>query len=281
MKNQFGIFFLFIGFISLAQNAKADKILAKGKKLFRLEKASWYSTDYFLADYPDKRDSIGGYLSYEKNGKVYSIYYNRHDKNRILARYVFDSIPARKHQVELNLKATPEEADLITLRDDAIQKVYANEDGFFQFFEKTSFNFVPVIENNIKQVYILTGPKIYGVVLIGNDYLLTYNKKNKLKKKEKLHNSLLEFPYKFEEGDKNEGNKKMEMTMHSHIVTDLITETDICTLLLYKDFVEWDHHLVMSKKYVSIFDLEEESLQVMKTKDWKKLAKAVKEQNKK
>jgi len=118
-------------------------------------------------------------------------------------------------------------------------------------------------------------------VLIGNDYLLTYNKKNKLKKKEKLHNSLLEFPYKFEEGDKNEGDKKMEMTIHSHIVTDLITETDICTLLLYKDFVEWDHHLVMSKKYVSIFDLKEESLQVMKTKDWKKLAKAVKEQNKK
>jgi len=268
------IVFLFLfNFISFAQNKKADEILAKGKKLFRLEKASWYSTDMFLGDYPEKRDSIGGYISYEKDKKVYSVYYSKYDKNIILARYVFDSIPSDKHRLELNRKATPLESDLIVLREDAVKRAYTNADGFFSFFENTSYNFIPVIEANKKQVYILTGPQVYGEVIIGNDYLLTYNKKNKFKKKEKLHNSLLKFPYKFEE----EG-KKMEMTMHSHVVTELITETDICTLLLYKDFVEWDEHLVMSKKYVSIFDLKQETLQVIKTKVWKKIANAEQEQ---
>ncbi len=51
--------------------------------------------------------------------------------------------------------------------------------------------------------------------------------------------------------------------MHSHVISDLINPTDICTLLLYKEFVDWKTHYVMSKKFVSIFDLEKETLSVI------------------
>lgn len=61
--------------------------------------------------------------------------------------------------------------------------------------------------------------------------------------------------------------------MHSHILSDCISSTDISTLLLYKDYVEWKTHYVFSKKYVSIFDLKNESLLIMKSKDFNKIVK--------
>jgi len=37
-------------------------------------------------------------------------------------------------------------------------------------------------------------------------------------------------------------------------------------LLLHKDYVEWKQHYVMGKKYVSIFDMEKETLAVLTLK---------------
>ena len=67
--------------------------------------------------------------------------------------------------------------------------------------------------------------------------------------------------------------EKILTTMHSHIVTDPISSTDICTLLLYKNFVQWNQHIVMSKKKVSIFDLQKETLFIMSKKAWDKIYK--------
>lgn len=61
--------------------------------------------------------------------------------------------------------------------------------------------------------------------------------------------------------------------MHSHVLNDLFTYTDICTLLMYKEYVEWDTHYIIGKKYVSIFDLKKETLITMKLKAWKKMSK--------
>lgn len=54
-----------------------------------------------------------------------------------------------------------------------------------------------------KQVFILTGSQVPNVVNIGNDYLLIYNKKHKLTKKEKLHNTLLQFKGKSDDPGKS------------------------------------------------------------------------------
>jgi len=134
-------------------------------------------------------------------------------------------------------------------------------------YENTSLNFIPVITKKEKKVLIVTGPQTSGVVLLGNDYVLKYNKRNKFKSKKKIHNTLIELPY----GTKDNENRTVA-TMHSHVVTPYITSTDICTLLLYKDYVGWKTHYVIGKKYVTIFDLEKEALAVMTTKAWKKIA---------
>jgi hypothetical protein len=271
MKKIISILLLFTNLIGFSQNSKTTKILEEGKLLYRLEKASWYGTDDFLERFSNKKDSIGGYLSYQtENNKVNCIFFSRYNNDKILVRYQFDSIPKQEPiKIDtINKNVTEIERDLIEIRQDARDRVYKNTEGFFTFYENTSLNFIPVITKKEKQVFILTASQISGIVLLGNDYILKYSKKNKFKSKIKLHNTIIQFPYKAENSDNT-----MVSTIHSHVVTDYITSTDICTLLLYKDYVEWKKHYVIGKKHVTIFDLEKEILAVMTRKAWNKIYK--------
>lgn len=263
MRTSLPLFLLFLlPFCAHAQDS--DQILAEGKTLFYLEKASWYGTDYYLANFPDQRDKIGGYLSYVQDNKVVNIFYSRFDRQEILARMYFAANPDQTPiEVDtLNHTATPHEVELITLRHDALDRVSTNEDGFFSYYENTSFNTIPLITGKTKKVYIITAPRNSGVVLLGNDYLLEYNGKLKLKSKTKIHNSLIELPIM------NDGDNKAISAMHSHVNSKYIDATDICTLLLYKDYVSWEQHIVISKKQVSLFNLKTETLTVISRKVW-------------
>lgn len=269
MKKLFIICLMLLSGIVFGQNKKTDKILAEGKLLYRLEKSSWYGTDDFLERFPSKMDSTGGYISYETSeNTITTIFFSRFNENDILVRYEFDYIPGpRPISIDtLNLVATEYEKDLIAIRQDAMKRTYENTDDFFTFYQNTSFNFIPLIKDKERKVFVLTGPQVSGVVIIGNDYLLNYDRKNNFKNKSKIHNSLLQFPYQSVEGENN-----IEHTYHSHVLTDYISSTDICTLLLYRDYIEWKQHIVISKKEVSIFNIENESIFTMKTDDWKKI----------
>lgn len=263
MKKFFLIFTAVFTMTILSFGQNQNEVLEEGKLLYRLEKASWYGTDLFLEILSHKRDNIGGYLSYinDKN-QVTNIFFEKNNQFHIIVRFVFDKLPQQNPIMidTLNHTATPTEKDLITIRQNTIREISENKDEFFTFYKNTSINPIPLINNGKRQVFILTTSTESNVLIIGNDYLFTYNKKNKLTKKEKVHNSLLEYPYKAE-----------GPTYHSHVLSDLITSTDICTLLLYKDYVEWKQHYVISKKYISIFDLEKETLAVMTREAWEKI----------
>jgi hypothetical protein len=246
-----------------------DKILKEGQLLFRSEKASWYGTDEFLSRFPNLKDSIGGYLSYEGDDHhEYNIFISRENPFRILARLEFDSLPKEKPiYIDMaNKSASQKEKDLIIIRQDALDKIRSNSDHFFSFYKNTSFNLIPVISQSERKVYIITGPQNSGVVIIGNDYLLKYDSKNNFISKEKVHNSMIQLPAKND-------TINVTATMHSHVISDVIDPTDICSLLLYKDFVDWKQHYVISKKYVSIFELDKQKLTILTRKAWDKISK--------
>ena len=117
-----------------AKKPDSGKILSEGKLLYRIEKASWYGTDNFLANYPDRRDSIGGYLSYvATDNKINTIFFSRYNSDHILARYQFDSLPVQT-PISIDIyqdQATSIEKDLITIRQDALEKISVNSGGFF------------------------------------------------------------------------------------------------------------------------------------------------------
>jgi hypothetical protein len=255
-------------FIANSQNKKAGQILEEGKLLYRLEKAAWLSTDHLKEYFSGRWDKLDGYVSYEEKGEVITLFYEEGLKDRVLVRYHFSFQPAPllERVDTLNQLLTFYEEELIRLRERAVEEVYEKSEGFFAFYENTSFNFIPLIQNGKKEVYILTGPQVSDIVILGNDYLLTFNKKNKLKSRKKLHNSIITLPYTGEEED-----ERIEQTLHSHVISDYIDVTDICTLLLYKDYVDWKQHTVISKKYVSFFNLEEGTLAVLKRKAWDRI----------
>lgn len=72
----------------------------------------------------------------------------------------------------------------------ALNMISSNSNEFFTYYEKASFNPIPIITNKERKVYVLTASQKQGTVFIGNDYLLQYNSKNE------LNNHLLKIPLK-------------------------------------------------------------------------------------
>lgn len=142
----------------------------------------------------------------------------------------------------------------------SLTKVIVSASPTLQFPLKT-----PIRCSKRKKVYSITGPQASGVVLIGNDYLFKYDQDNNFVSKEKVHNSLIRLPAKMD------SDQDVVATMHSHVISDIIDPTDICTLLLYRDYVPWRQHYVFSKKFVSIFDMDKENLVIVTRKAWDKM----------
>lgn len=265
MKITIYLFITLFGFNCLGQS-QIDKetsiILEEGKMLYKSEMASWYGTDIFIEKYSES-EKIGGYLSYTENEISKCIFFSKDETPKVIETIGFDNTfkveTAKTDLVEREL--TENEFALYKIRMEALKII--NSDTLYKKYNNTNLNLIPIITNKEKKVFVLTGPKKNGVMLFGNDYLLTFDKNNKLLKQKQLHKSLI--PIEF--GSKDE----IEATIHSHVIDDLITSTDICTLMLYGKFAKMKTHYVMSKKYVSIWDCKKETLVVMTREAFEKI----------
>jgi hypothetical protein len=239
---------------------EAQPIVAEGKLLYRLEMASWYGTDLFLENYK-KRENIGGYFSYSDNDISNCIFFSKSDNPKVIGTISFDSTynvkTAKTDFTEREFTAN--EYDIYAIRKIALSE--ANSDTLFRRYKNTNLNFIPLINGNEKKVYILSGPQQNGVVIFGNDYLLTFDKNNNLALKKQLHKNIIPIYY----GGKEEEGKQTVGAMHSHLpeTGDFITATDICTLMLYEKFAKWKTHNVVSKNYLNIWDCETDQLLVI------------------
>ena len=154
-----------------------------------------------------------------------------------------------------------------------------NSDTLFKTFKNTNLNIIPLVHNGERKVYVLTGPEQNGVVIFGNDYLLTFNNENNLTGKRQLHKNIIPINY----GGKEEDGKEIEGTIHSHLpeTGDFITATDICTLLLYEKFTKWKQHNVVSKNYLNIWNCLTDQLVVIPMGTIEKINKDQKKRKKK
>jgi hypothetical protein len=265
---------LFVAFGSIfstyAQSSVEDELVAEGTALYKREMASWHGTDIFLERFSEKRARIGGYLSYLSGEKGICVFFSNEENPKVIGTITFDnSYDVKTAQVDgVDRDPSAEERDLITIRQIAMTEL--TTDKMFKFYKDTNPNAIPVIDEKGKRVYILTGPTQRDVVLFGNDYLLTFNKNNKLDNKRALHKSLITIPY-----GKTEDDKLISSTMHTHLpeFDELITATDICTLMMYSKYTNWEQHLVLSNKKVSWFNCRSNQLITMSKEAWDKLGK--------
>jgi len=253
-------------------------IVDEGKRLYRSEMASWYGTDLFLEKSPD-REKIGGYFSYSENEISKCVFFSKGDKPKIIGTISFDSTYNLKTATtDINERdLTKTENDLFEIRQIALNIV--QQDTLFKSYKNTNLNFIPLISEGEKKVYILTGPTQNGVVIFGNDYLLTFDIENKLISKRQLHKNIIPINY----GGKEEEGKEVEGAMHSHLpeTGDFMTATDICTLMLYEKFAKWKQHTVVSKNYISIWNCQTDELVAITTEVMNKINKDQEKRHKK
>ncbi|MFK7770926.1 MAG: hypothetical protein AB8F94_02260 [Saprospiraceae bacterium] len=264
MKNLFILIIIFLSASLFGQSQKkikkrTDPIVAEGKMLFKSEMASWYGTDLFLENYTEKQN-IGGYFSYTKNDTSKCIFFSRTEVPMVIGDISFDStynIKTAKLDLEKR-KFSDLENDYFEIRKLALEA--ASSDTLFKTYKNTNLNFIPIINEGKKKVYVLTGPTQNGVVIFGNDYLISFNDKNEVIEKKELHRNIIPMYY----GQEEEGEKAVGgMHSHSEETGEFITATDICTLMLYGKYTSWETHNVVSKKYLSIWDCKKNTLAVI------------------
>ena len=260
MKKLYTVILTVIALSTFAQknlDKQADKIVAEGKLLYESEMASWYGTDLFLAKY-SQRENIGGYFSYTEKDIAKCMFFSRSVNPQVIGTITFDNTYNTQTAITdlTERKFSKIESDLYSIRKIALAEI--NADSLFKTYQNTNLNLIPIINGKERKVYVLTGPSTSGVVIFGNDYLLTFDKNNKLLTKKALHNNIISINYKSKDGEDAE-------TIHSHLpeTGDFITATDICTLMLYEKFAKWKNHSVVSKKYMSIWDCQTDTLNII------------------
>ena len=241
-----------------------EKMTREGKELYRSEMASWYGTDIFSGKLESKKGQAAGYFSYTEDNVSKCIFFSEPQNPKVLVTISFDSsynIDSAKVDTQAR-EFSSKEQDLFLIRKQALTLI--NADTTFKKYDYTSFNLVPIIQGDEKKVYVLTGPTQHGVVIFGNDYLITFSKHNELTGVKKLHKNIIGINY---------GSEDEVATMHSHSAEtgDLITATDICTLMLYERFAKWESHYVISQNQVSIWDCSKDVLTTMSRAAWDKI----------
>ncbi|AXG75174.1 hypothetical protein DVK85_13425 [Flavobacterium arcticum] len=261
------VYFFTILFITVNVNAQdKDEVLAEAWLMYNSEKASWNGTDMVTQYYPEKLKTSGGYFSYTNDDRHTCVFFNRDSVPSITISISFDDtfIPETTKVDTTYRKMTSLENDLYEIRQKAIIES-VNDTVTFKRYKNTNYNYIPLIVGKKKKVYILTGTGVRGVVVFGNDYLITFDKKNRIKKKKPLHKNIIPIEYS--------DNPDENITIHNHQeeTGDLITATDICTLMLYCPYTNWSQHYVVSKKNISIWDCEKSELFVVTMKAWKRM----------
>ena len=193
MKNLLLLIFAFFCLNASAQKdleEQARLIVEEGKRLYRSEMASWYGTDLFMEKYENHKN-IKGYFSYTENEIAKCIFYSAGNSTKVIGTISFDSsYNLETAVIDLNERTFSSlEKDLYEIREIALKEI--NSDTLFKTYKNTNLNLIPIIHNGEKKVYILTGPQKNGVVIFGNDYLITFNNNNQLTGKKKLHHNII------------------------------------------------------------------------------------------
>jgi len=268
------IFLLSISAVNAQQLSEEDSVVAEGKHLYRLETASWYGTDLFVAAYK-KTEHIGGYFSYPDHQNTTCVFVSDAREPMVIGTIHFNSnLDPKTAKVDLTERQlSREEQQLLDLRMAAMKLIQT--DTLFKRYQNVNFNPVPLINSRERKVYILSGTQQNGIVLFGNDYLITFDTTNTPIQKKPIHKSLIPIKY----GKEEDGNVLIGGA-HSHLpeTGDLITATDICTLMLYQKLTKWDRYYIIGPHAVCIWDCRQNQLATMTREAFDNLTKEQKKQ---
>jgi hypothetical protein len=245
----------------------ADSIKAEGEMLYRSEWASGHGTQAFAVSFGRKKLLSGGYFSYESTKEMTTVFFSKAKNPVVIATVKFGlNLDSSKYSIDTTTRIfTDLEKELHIIRSKAAQAVLG--DTLFKYNEQISLNLVPVIENGTKRVYVITAQTAPDEVLLGNDYLISFDNNNNIVSKKKLHNNLIPLG--------NGGKEAIKASSHQHLgeTSPFITATDICAFKLWKAKNTWVVSFVASPGYVSAWYFRDEFLEILTQAEFQKIMK--------
>lgn len=258
MKQALSPVFIFLSIAVFSQDLDqiSNQILSEGIELYRNEHASWISTD----SVPEEDKAlINGYFTYWNGNNYISIYVDSTDQ---IALYQFFFQPAEGIELTLiktlkNVPLTGLERNILSVRKKAIgiASWWYQQFGYDQIVNPNAiiYRTSPQFE-----VYVIPGAKQSGLLPIGGDMRMVFKPDGELGKMDAIHNNLIPFEI--------ETHEEIVYLAHEHrgkrLAKEYITATDVCTLLLYREFLKEEKHLTVHKKFVSEFYFNEPRLMI-------------------
>lgn len=297
----FLVFAFFSGPVSAQKKLEKEKnrILGEGMALYTLILANWMSNDLYYEN-EFNTNIVKGYLSYRDKDTIKTIFWRELDTasaeykakmfrnvgdTGVLAtkkappledtRFIIKQIAYRNMSVKKSNAViadmeertpNPTEKLLMDYRE-MVYKEVAKDTSFFKRYAGTVLRAVPLDAGKEMRIYLYSTVKQDGIVPIGGDYLMVYDKKTKeLLEKTDLHKDCIFISGKY----KGKASDASKATIHEHKsgAAELITPTDIAALLLYKNQLEWDEHHVIAGEYTCVFTMVDRKLTIMTTEEF-------------
>ncbi|GAB5558137.1 MAG: hypothetical protein SchgKO_23500 [Schleiferiaceae bacterium] len=249
MKRVLTLYIILWSSVCFAQSANElfEPTVEEGYRLYKAEMAAWHGSDLFNAKNTEKI-TPGGYVAYPDGEKeTVCVFFDKEDSDVVIFEVTFDEdFTLETADIEFKeRKATRKEKKLFSMRSMTIDQFQS--DTLFKFYQNTSPNIIPISDELGERVYVLTGPQQSGVILFGNDYLLTFDDDLNHVNTEALHKSLIAV-------FTNEEDVKKHIHTHLPDKNPFMTATDLCTILLYSKYCEIESFSVISEKYLSWWD---------------------------
>ena len=307
VKIFFFIFFAFPCFqYSFAQHKlekEKNQILTEGLALYTMILANWTSNDIYYEN-EFNTDYVKGYLSYKDKDTLKTIFWRELDTTsaeykartfhavddtgaisvqnskkindlRVIVKTIgYNKMSVtKKNGVIDEAEREPNEKELMLMNFRAMVYKEINSDtSFFKHYAGVSMKAILMEAGKQIKVYVYSTTAKEGMVPIGGDYILIYDKKEKIiVEKTDLHKDLFFISTQF----KGKAYEASKATQHIHKdgAAELITPTDVATLLLYKSQLEWDEHHVIAGKYTCVFTLIDRKLTIVPTSEFEALKK--------
>lgn len=240
----------------------ADDLRTIGVELYQMELASRIAADSLLANFP--ADNIAGYLSYRK-GKGFKVIFWQPDtsgKMVVVHDYSFTPDLASNKIRSNHAKRSPSayEKALISVRTDAARR--ANQDReIASAVGSMQMSLYLRDDGNRIYAYLCPVTTSASVVLLGLDFVLIYDRTGAFLYKQQMHPELIRLNPKTD-NVLNPLSGKTFTSINGKLPYP--TATDICTLLLFRNIIEWEEFCYNSDKYLSVMNVKTGQLSLIK-----------------
>lgn len=245
------------------------EIVKEGTLLYRYEMAALIGAQVFWGTTYKDQSFVGGYITYIKNDSTYCVFYSSGPTSRVIGTMILDKDLSPETVVNSMTERdfTPVEKELYTLRK--LTEAAMHTDTIFNYYANVEYHLIPVIAGGKRKVYMVTKSRDGGTMLLGNDYLLTYNVKGQITDRKHLHKHINTMKF----GKGGVLDTLFTGGAHSHIdePNEFMTATDVCTLMMYSIDPFWKEHYVISAHYVNVWDFRKKELRIYTRQEWEKM----------